>query len=101
MELRCPYRPAKWPEELALRRSDPPAERTARGDLRIDDRDQLEIGVAQGHDAIGGPPRWMPTTLRRRQPILVLDPARRFPEIGHGNKDVVKLGGVPFRDHGR
>jgi hypothetical protein len=33
--------------------------------------------------------------------MFIFDRARCCREIGHGDQDVVKLGGVPLRGHGR
>ena len=34
-------------------------------------------------------------------PCSLFDRSRRYREIGHGDQNMVKLGGVPFRGHGR
>jgi hypothetical protein len=40
-------------------------------------------------------------TLHRPQPLLIFDRSRCCREVGHGNQDMVKLGGMPMRSHDR
>lgn len=100
-EIVRPNCPAERTEQLALRSGYPSPEGTVSGNRCVNGRDQLEIRVTEGHDAIGRPPARVSATPLGPQPVFIFDRSGCCREISHGDHDVVKLSGVPRRGHGR
>ena len=50
-------------------------------DMKIDDRDQLDVGIAERHDAVPGSPARMHAAGHRRQPVIAIQPIPRLVEI--------------------
>ena len=60
-------------------------------DFHSDYRNQLEVGVAERHDPVGGAPGWVTPALDRSKTVTVLDlPPGRF-EVCHSDQYVVEL----------
>lgn len=74
-----------------MRCRDPAPERALRGLGLVDDRDQLEIGLAERHDPVGGAPAGVTAALDRRQAMPRLDLLRGCGKVGHRDQYVVEL----------
>jgi hypothetical protein len=76
-------------------RPNPASEGVAKRTLTVDDCDQLEVGVTDGNDSIGGTPFRMSTSFDRRQAVPLIEDPRTLGEIRHGDQYMIE-----FERHG-
>ena len=60
-------------------------------DLRIDDRDELDVRVSERDDPVRGPPLGMAAPLDRLEPEALFEAPGREPEVADCEEDVVEL----------
>jgi hypothetical protein len=81
--------PSKQPP--ASRLGDPASDRALRRLGIVDDRDQLQIRVAEGHDPVGRAETLVTAAFDGRQAMARLDLARGGVEVGDGDQYVIEL----------
>ena len=91
VESVCADTPAERPP--APRFGDPASDRALRRFGLVDDRDQLQVGVAERHDPVGRAETLVSAAFDRRQAVARLDLARGGVEVGDRNQYVIELQG--------
>jgi hypothetical protein len=81
--------PAKRPP--GLRVGDPASDRALRRLGPVDDRDQLQVRVAERHNPVGRAETLVPAAFDRGQAVTRLDLARGGVEVGDRDQDVIEL----------
>jgi len=66
-----------------------PPQRVAAGHVRIDDREQLEVVVAQRDDPVRRAPREVSSAGDRREPMIFEQPLRSGIQVTDGQDDVI------------
>ncbi len=83
--------PAERLGQLGVHPGNPAPERALRGFGLVDHRDQLEIGLAERHDPVGGAPAGVTAALDRSQAVPRFDLLRGCGKVGHRDQYVVEL----------
>src|SRR5918997_5817857 len=83
--------PAERPGERGMRCRNPASERALRGLGLVDDRDQLEIGLAERHYPVGRAPAGVTAALDRSEAVPHFDLLRGCGKVGHCDQYVVEL----------